>query len=83
MHPSRPARACIGHRPLHVLWPYPTHFLRRCGPADGLCRAAVGLRVARHEEELPYEGVARAVREHRGCAHAVEYVLVYEHLVRG
>jgi hypothetical protein len=38
--------------------------------------------VARHEEELPYEGVARAVREHRGCAHAVEYVLVHEHLVR-
>ena len=58
------------------------NLLRRCGPANGLWRAAMGLGLARHEDELPHQGVARAAREHRRRAHTVQHVLMHEHLVR-
>ena len=49
MHPYRPARAYTWYQPLYVLY-----CLWRCVPAYSLVLAAVWLRVARHEEELPY-----------------------------
>ena len=55
VHPSQPAQ----HRPTHGISRYTYYTLcllqlvRWCGPANGLSRAAVELRVSRDEEELP------------------------------
>ena len=52
VHPSQPAQAYTWYQPLYVLYPMLTT-VRWCGPANGLSRAAVELRVSRDEEELP------------------------------
>ena len=49
VHGNAPARAYTWYQPLYVLY-----CLWRCVPAYSLVLAAVWLRVARHEEELPY-----------------------------